>query len=177
MMLKQLRDAAAVQLAMSSFDGTYSFCRGCPRERNCCVRVRPSGSINRPILFLDEVRRIERHTGKQALDFSTPLGLQSHTRLMKSTSLGCLFCQGGKCAIYKVRPLDCRLFPFDLIEKPGGAIVWIVYTAVCPVKFDVQGCLKKAKALLPQLGQNTVEYARADAPWKNGEPYVELGPL
>lgn len=36
----------------------------------------------------------------------------------------------GKCSIYERRPLDCRLFPLDIIEE-GGDYYWCVFTT-CP---------------------------------------------
>lgn len=42
----------------------------------------------------------------------------------------CGFYDGGSCSVYEKRPLDCRLFPFDLFEKDGDLFVGI-YT-LCP---------------------------------------------
>lgn len=36
----------------------------------------------------------------------------------------------GKCRIYDIRPLDCRLFPLDIVEE-GGEYYWCVFTT-CP---------------------------------------------
>ena len=36
----------------------------------------------------------------------------------------------GKCRIYEMRPLDCRLFPLDIIEE-DGEYYWCVFTT-CP---------------------------------------------
>lgn len=36
----------------------------------------------------------------------------------------------GRCKIYDIRPLDCRLFPLDIIEK-DGEYYWCVFTT-CP---------------------------------------------
>lgn len=36
----------------------------------------------------------------------------------------------GRCRIYDLRPLDCRLFPLDIIEE-GGEFYWCVFTT-CP---------------------------------------------
>ncbi|HEX8737695.1 MAG TPA: YkgJ family cysteine cluster protein [Pyrinomonadaceae bacterium] len=38
--------------------------------------------------------------------------------------------QTGKCRIYDARPLDCRLFPLDIIEE-DGEYYWCVFTT-CP---------------------------------------------
>lgn len=38
--------------------------------------------------------------------------------------------RNGKCKIYEMRPLDCRLFPLDIIEE-NGEYFWCVFT-ICP---------------------------------------------
>jgi len=160
------------------FDGTYSFCAECRKEDNCCVRVTPNGRISRPVLFTEDVERIEQYTGNDCSTFST--GHNSFKRglkVMKADNNGCYFCRSGECAIYLVRPLDCRLFPFDVMEKDSGSLVWIAYTKTCSVAFDIFACLEQAKCLLPQLKNKILDYARADAPWMSGEPYVELGTI
>lgn len=163
---------------VDTLDGSYSFCSLCRKDGNCCVRVSPGGSIGNPLLLSDDVERIERHVGIPRDTFSSGSDHIEHgIRVMKSDSNGCHFCKNGNCAIYPVRPLDCRLFPIDIMEKSNGAVVWIAYTATCPVAFDVAACLNQAKNLLPQLQGQILEYARANAPWMSGEPFVELGPV
>lgn len=51
---------------------------------------------------------------------------------------------GGVCEIYMMRPLDCRLFPLDIIEE-DGCYYWCFYT-VCPnlaeIKERLQGTIQ-----------------------------------
>jgi hypothetical protein len=63
------------------------------------------------------------------------------------------------------------------MEKQDGVLVWIAYSNTCAMPFDAAVCLEQAKRMLPQLKDNILEYARADAPWMSGESYVELGPV
>ena len=70
---------------------------------------------------------------------------------MRAGKGGCHFYTEGRCAIYHVRPLDCRLFPLDIIEVGEHKFVWIAYTRFCPVKFDAFELLEQAKHLIPQL--------------------------
>ena len=159
--------------------GTYSFCANCKKENNCCVKVRPNDSVDAPILFSEDIKRIETFIKMNASAFS----IQRHedvndkTRIMKFSERGCFFCNKGICDIYLVRPVDCRLFPVDVKEKDLGSLVWIAYTSICPVKFDLNECLKNAVKLLPQLGKNIVEYARIQSPSLEREKYIELGSL
>ncbi len=40
---------------------------------------------------------------------------------------GCCGClSAGRCGIYRERPLDCRLFPLDIVEE-GGALWWCIF--------------------------------------------------
>lgn len=161
-----------------AFNGTYSFCNKCRKSLNCCVRVVPNGRISAPILFREDIERIEQYTGHNRRNFSIANHELKHaTRIMKFNPQGCRFCYNGNCLIYAVRPLDCRLFPIDIVEKSKGSFAWIVYTGVCPIAFDVVECLEQAKNLLPQLIDKVSDYANADSPWMLGEPYIELDPV
>ena len=156
-------------------DGTYSFCAKCPSNGNCCSRVRPGGRIDPPLLFDKDVRQIKRFVEQSAHSFSTPASNHGRgARQMRAGRGGCHFYTEGRCAIYHVRPLDCRLFPLDIIEKLEHKFVWIAYTRFCPIKFDALELLEQAKRLIPQLGDNIVSYARAETPGLDKEPYIEL---
>ncbi len=171
-----MKTTTTISSEVDTLDGSYSFCNLCRKDGNCCVRVSPGGSIGNPVLLSEDVEKIEQHSGISRDAFSTCSDRIEHgTRVMKSDSKGCHFCENGNCAIYPVRPLDCRLFPIDVMEKSNGDVVWIAYTATCPVAFDIAACLEQAKNLLPRLQGKLLEYARANAPWMSGEPYVELG--
>ena len=156
--------------------GTYSFCRECPTSKTCCCRVKPGGHVDQPVLYPKDVTAIEKYIGKEACFFSSALKEgKAKERIMDTGSRGCFFFQRGKCAIYPVRPLDCRLFPFDIMEREDGQLVWIVYTRLCPVGFDPYHELNEAIRLLPELHTNIVSYARINVPGMDKEPYLELG--
>jgi len=164
------------QFSFNKYEGSFSFCKMCQKDINCCVRITPGGRIGNPILFKEDINRIEKFTKNDKNTFSNvPLDSNSVIRSMKSNENGCHFSQKGDCTIYPVRPLDCRLFPIDIKEKIDGSLIWIAYTAICPVTYDIQKCWGHAKLLLPYLKNNIKEYARANAPWMHDEPFVELG--
>jgi len=98
-------------------------------------------------------------------------------RTMNVGANGCALYENGLCGVYAVRPLDCRLFPFDIIQKPSGQLVLIAYTALCPVVFDTETFMEQATRLIPKLGENLVAYARAKTPGMDKEPYIELADL
>ena len=157
-------------------EGTYSSCAGCAKETNCCARVRPRGRIDCPVLFPRDVEAIERFTGKTPDVFSSRRrGTRSPARFMRADSRGCFFYRGNTCTIYAVRPLDCRFFPLDIAEEyPGGRLVWIVYTGLCPVDFDPRPCLEEAAKVSSWLGKHARDYAAIGVPRMDKQPYVEL---
>lgn len=59
---------------------------------------------------------------------------------------GCHYVKKGYCSIYPSRPLDCRLFPLDIVEE-RGKFYWCIYT-VCPKYNSIRG---KLEPLLPVL--------------------------
>ena len=165
-----------VQSPEGQVAGTYGFCAKCASGSNCCSRVTPSGEIDPPVLFSSDVEAIEQFTGKRADSFSNLKDVATRSeRVILLGSKGCFFYRDGKCSIYAVRPVDCRLFPVDIIEKPDGRLVWIAYTSLCPVSFDPRAQLDHARRLLPLLGENVRAYARMETDALDRASYVELG--
>lgn len=58
----------------------------------------------------------------------------------------CKLIKKDRCCAYKYRPLDCRLFPLDLIEEKGK-YWWGVFT-ICPQHDELK---KKLIPLIPKL--------------------------
>ena len=57
---------------------------------------------------------------------------QMKRRPIAGTNLnGCHFYDGQRCTIYNERPIDCRLFPFDIAFLEGEYKL-IYYTSICP---------------------------------------------
>ena len=158
--------------------GTFKFCKECPASGNCCSRAKPNGEVDSPVLLPKDAEKIEGLTGEKADSFSLVRNDLSDTlRFLKTGTKGCYFHQNGKCGIYQMRPLDCRLFPLDVIETPDGRIALIAYTRLCPVGFNPKEHLEQAKKLLPELGENIYDFAGMDLPGMDKEPYVELEDL
>lgn len=109
--------------------GTYSFCNGCIGKRNCCCN---SKKIDMPILLPFEAEEIANQTKKNIDDFAIKLtnNLYQMRRVADDENNGCIFFQNNACTIYKNRPIDCRLFPFDFREIDGEYKV-IYYDKIC----------------------------------------------
>ena len=159
-------------------EGAYSICAGCPSHGNCCTRVRPGGAIDVPSLLPDDIKAIEKHSDKTADEFCIPNdGPPQLIRRMRALEGGCYFYRDGTCTIYSVRPTDCRLFPFDIIEKPDGRLVWVAYTKLCPVEHDPRSYFDQVKGLVRRLGGNIRAFARVRATGMEQQECIELGEL
>ena len=56
--------------------------------------------------------------------------------LLKSNANGCVFrASDNSCGIYENRPIDCRIFPLDII-KIEGKYWWALYDDVCGVEIE-----------------------------------------
>jgi Fe-S-cluster containining protein len=58
----------------------------------------------------------------------------------------CKFAKDSRCHAYASRPLDCRMFPLDIIEE-DGKYYWCIFT-ICPKHGEL---MQKLVALIPQL--------------------------
>ncbi|SRR5258706_6919226 len=146
-----------------SSEGSIAMCAVCPTAHNCCSRVNAPQGVDAPIVFPVEVDAISQATSLLPAEFATPDDSSSYSWL-QSTQDGCVFLRLGRCQVYDVRPLDCRLFPLDLVELRNGQIAWIAYTSICPTSYDPEPLLRNAKALLQNSPIDMSAYARARIP-------------
>lgn len=109
-------------------NGTYEFCTECYNAKKVCCCA--SEVIDMPIFLDSEKRNIAAaftNRKKKALHFSRHLpepynqsSVWQMSRIEKDNEEGrdggCIFfdTREDKCDIYERRPLDCRLFPFDI---------------------------------------------------------------
>lgn len=86
----------------------------------------------------------------------------------------------GKCKIYDIRPLDCRLFPLDIIEQ-DGEYYWCVFTT-CPNWQRMKELLEPLIPLLEEKINSSLwqQFSKQIAvtkeeymPYKNGQ-YVTI---
>lgn len=124
---KQVYSSPYVLVSNNSYKpdkGTYPFCNSCVGKFDCCCNCE---SIDMPILLPFEVKKIAVLSRKKEEDFAVKLSpnLYQMKRIDDDEKKGCIFFQNNQCTIYKERPLDCRLFPFDFKEINGE--YWLVY--------------------------------------------------
>lgn len=143
--------------------GSIAMCAVCPAANNCCSRVNAAHGVDAPIAFQHEVDAIVRATGQAPATFAIAVDSSPYSWL-KSTPDGCVFLRAARCTIYKDRPLDCRIFPLDLVCLPDGRIAWIAYTSVCPTDYNTTALLQAAKGLFCSSAEYMAAYANARTP-------------
>ena len=144
----EIRVSPYVWVAGSNKDllnGTYDFCTQCSDEKTVCCCA--SEEIDMP-LFLDaEVDNISAllSSGKRAKrNYSTilpqPFDSTGIRQIKREEVAGegviskCYFFNQDtkKCRIYEGRPIDCRLFPFDIkLSKDKSEYIIGYYTELC----------------------------------------------
>lgn len=90
--------------------GCYNTCNNCNLSGRCCTSF---NEINVPVLNMEEILKIMEKTCRD--DFYEEV--DNKALLLKTEDSHCVFYKDGKCDIYDYRPVDCRLFPFDIIKK------------------------------------------------------------
>ena len=112
--LRKAKAQSKVDLAAEIRDMGFS-CQGCGE---CC-----RGEDNSVLVFPQEIRAIEEATGLSWAEVAEPPQEGEwdtegyfHTLEWRLAKVGeaCRFYQGGVCAIYPVRPMLCRSYPFYL---------------------------------------------------------------
>lgn len=142
--------------------GAYGFCSSCVAvNRKCCCA---NDDVDMPILLPFEVEQISKkyHIDKNDFAQLRSQNLSQMKRVKIDDTLdGCYFYDGQKCKIYENRPIDCRLFPFDVIFE-NGKYRLVYYTSVCPsidLSVDVDTYAHNIKPLLslmyPYLSEST----------------------
>jgi len=117
------------------------------------------GQVEAPFVLHSEVAAIEAASGIPAAAFSdsvySPSGVR--TSELRTVSNHCYFYRSGKCAVYSMRPLDCRLFPFDIVENSAKELWWIVYLDLCPKLFSYEDYFGDAKQTFVEAAWNLDE--------------------
>ena len=152
--------------------GHFSFCNNCPAHLNCCT----GKTVDPPVLTPNDVERITAKTGLSRDEFCQPIP-GGHLSTMKAREGACYFYRQGRCTIYNVRPVDCRIFPFDIDRTTSGELVWIVYSSACPNEVDARQYLREVQPLLPLLQPYLEEFASRSSPCMEEHDCHVLSPV
>ena len=102
-------------------EGTFDKCTNCKNCINCCMKF---DKINSPTLNKEEIELIS----KDYNDFYVKIS--DNLYRLKTIDNKCIFYNDNKCNIYKDWPLDCKLYPFDIIKKDNDYLL-ILYKLEC----------------------------------------------
>ena len=105
--------------------GSYKNLCGTCQTNDCCT------SFASPLLFPTDIKKL-KEINKYNDEYVKSVQVNEKTMetiRKKKDSTQCVFWDEGsrKCSIYKNRPFDCMIYPFDIF-KIDGKYCWIVYT-------------------------------------------------
>jgi Fe-S-cluster containining protein len=106
--------------------GTFPFCQSCISKSDCCCSC---STVDMPILLPFEVEIVATKKKINSKEFCEKKTTNIY-QMNRKTDGSCFFFINNSCSIYPFRPLDCRLFPFD-IQLIKDKYVIGYYTNAC----------------------------------------------
>lgn len=108
------------------FDGGLRF--GCTQCGQCCT-----GAPGTIFMSASEVTRMARHVGLPRAQFLARYAypMEGGHSLREEKNGDCVFFREGRCAIYHVRPTQCRTYPF-WPENVRSEAAWKSTCRDCP---------------------------------------------
>ena len=124
--MKTRRDRRRPEDRPYFFDGGLRF--GCTQCGQCCTGASGTVFMNR-----DESERIARHLGLDHGEFLSRFAypMTGGHSLREEKNGDCVFFKEGRCSIYKVRPTQCRTYPF-WPENVRSERAWAEVCRECP---------------------------------------------
>lgn len=162
-------------------NGSLDTCKSCSGIK-CCGNIHRGGALEPPFLCRYDLKRIERYTGLNKNLFTEPW-VNPNTgntilfmKIKKDNKCFFLDPEEGKCRIYAIRPIDCKLFPLD-IEKFGDKYYWIQYKyKYCNLSEGDKQWLFNFKDTVVQIfGKELLDYATIRVPGMDKIGYDEIG--
>lgn len=113
--------------------GTFNLCSNCVgKEATCCC----DPMVDSPMILPNEIEVISQKMGIRKEEFSNKVDLAKINRNDSLKDLyqmkrikennACYFYRNNQCTIYDIRPIDYRIFPYDIkLEKDGN--YYLVY--------------------------------------------------
>lgn len=120
--------------------GTFNLCSNCVgNSANCCSNT----DVDAPMILPSEAKAISEKMNIEKEEFSNRIEfskmyndstLKDLYQLKKQKDNSCYFYKDNKCTIYDIRPIDCRIFPYDVkLEKDGEYYLVYYNTETCPI--------------------------------------------
>lgn len=107
-------------------------CFKCIKCAICCGDT--ENRVRHILLLKEETEQIAINTSMSVAEFATEIvGLEPYVYEMRKTPEDgqCMFLKDKVCAIYGLRPLICRFYPFKLEKTKNGKHKFL-YTRECP---------------------------------------------
>ncbi len=103
----------------------------CLRCALCCGDN--EGKARRILLLRKEAERISKETMLSIEKFAEEIeGFEPYIYQVRKTDEGrCIFLEANLCSIYKIRPLICKYYPFQLRNPRSNKYIF-TYTNECP---------------------------------------------
>ena len=114
--------------------GTFNLCSNCVgKNSTCCCDT----DVDSPMILPNEVdviskkMKIEKDVFSQKIDLAkmnndySLKDLYQMKRDEKTNS--CVFYKNNQCTIYDIRPIDCRIFPYDIKLESDGNYYLVYY--------------------------------------------------
>lgn len=146
--------------------GTFNLCSNCVgKDATCCC----DPQVDSPMLLPNEAETISKKMQIPKEDFCNKVDLAKINndyslkdlyqmkRIKKDNS--CYFYRNNQCTIYDIRPIDCRIFPYDIkLEKDGN--YYLVY-----YKSDKCQIMNENLANIKMVSYNTRLFLRLLLPY------------
>jgi len=151
-------------------------CINCPVNFMCCSVSAKGGIVEPPYLIPAEVTAISAMTGLKVDDFaekrSNPITGNVVSFVSPREGNGCRFhdTASGRCNIYEVRPIDCRLYPLDVLFK-DGKYFWILWQYCEVTPEDLQALLAYGEAILSSIGEHLHDFATVPLDTMDNNPF------
>lgn len=154
--------------------GTFNLCSGCvKKDATCCCDT----NVDSPMLLPNEVnliakeKKLDKNKFCKEIDFSkkyNDFSLKTLYQMRRGKDKkSCYFYQNNECTIYNIRPIDCRIFPYDIkLEKDGNYYLVYYKTDMCQIKNEKLKDIKMVsyntrlflRLLIPYLREWSDEY-------------------
>jgi Fe-S-cluster containining protein len=157
-------------------------CMNCPANFVCCSVSTRGGVVESPYLMPTDITAISKMTGLKKEEFSedrlNPLTGNVVSFISPANNEGCRFHDpiGRKCGIYDARPIDCRLYPLDILFKEGR-YYWILWQYCEITNEDLEALVAYGQALIPSIKDHLHDYATVPLEAMDQAPFLIITPV
>lgn len=124
--------------------GTFNLCSNCVgKSATCCCNP----DVDSPMMLPNEVEEISKKTNLTKEEFSKKIEFSKmyndntlkdlYQLKRQNDNNNCIFYKNNQCTIYDIRPIDCRLFPYDIkLEQDGNYYLVYYKSNKCQITYE-----------------------------------------